>query len=134
MATEDQKVRGAILDLVRRGKVIDGKTYPYSPSLAGANKERALLNDAMCAVRNATAPRDWRPDDLEAVIKDTIKKMKVDGSLAMKDIKELLSEPGRFRKGRGLAVQTAPASGAKSTGNTGTAGEVPAVNGGQLVN
>ena len=38
---DDQKIRRAILDLVKRGKVIDGQSYPYSPSLAGADNERA---------------------------------------------------------------------------------------------
>ena len=38
VTTDDQKIRDAILDLIRRGKMIDGQSYPYSPSLAGATK------------------------------------------------------------------------------------------------
>ena len=57
----NQKIRDAILDLINRGKIIDGQSYPYSPSPAGANNERALLDDAMAAVRDATAPRQWPP-------------------------------------------------------------------------
>ena len=37
---DDQKIRDAILDLVDRGKMIDGQSYPYSPSLAGARNKR----------------------------------------------------------------------------------------------
>jgi hypothetical protein len=43
---DDQKVRRALLDLVGGGKIIDGQSYPYSPSIAGAKNERALLDDA----------------------------------------------------------------------------------------
>ena len=52
-----RKYGDAILDLVDRGKMIDGQSYPYSPSLAGAQNERALLDDAMAAV----AERDGAP-------------------------------------------------------------------------
>jgi hypothetical protein len=37
---DDLKVKRALLDLIHRGKEIDEKHYPYSPSLAGA-KNRA---------------------------------------------------------------------------------------------
>ena len=103
---DDQKIQHAILDLVDRGKIIGGQSYPYSPSLAGADNERALLDDAMAAVRDATAPRPWLPDDLKAVVTGAIKKMKNEGLLVVKEMKELVAEPGRFRKGRGLAVNS----------------------------
>ena len=102
--TEDQKIRDAILGLIQRGKVIDGQPYPYSPSPAGASKERALLDDAMAAVQDATTPREWPADDLKAATVGAIKKMKAEELLIEKDIKELMPNPGRFRKGRGLAV------------------------------
>jgi hypothetical protein len=104
---DDLKVRRALLDLVGSGKIIDGQSYPYSPSIAGAKNERALLEDAMAAVGNATAPRQWGSADLEAVTKRTIEKMKTEGWLVVGDMKELMSEPGRFRKGRGLKVDRA---------------------------
>jgi hypothetical protein len=70
--TEDQKIKDAILNLIARGKIIDGQLYPYSPSVAGAHNERALLDDAMIAVKNATAPREWPPADLRAVTERAI--------------------------------------------------------------
>ena len=39
--------------------MIDGQSYPYSPSLAGAQNARPLLDDAMTAVAKATAPHQW---------------------------------------------------------------------------
>lgn len=108
VTTEEQKIRDVIFNLVDRGKIIEGQRYPYSPSDAGSSKERALLEDAIAAVQSATAPRHWPPGDLEAVTKRAIKKMKSEGLLVIKDMKELVSDPGRFRKGRGLAVNPAP--------------------------
>jgi hypothetical protein len=104
VTTEDQKIRDAILNLVQRGKIIDERSYPYSPSAGGADNERALLEDAMAAVSSSTAPRQWSPADLEAVTKGTVQKLKKEGLLVAKDLKDLTSEPGRFRKGRGLTV------------------------------
>jgi hypothetical protein len=96
------KIEAAILDLVDRGKEIDGQFYPYSPSPAGANNEPALMPDATAAVANATAPRHWAPGDLEAVIKTAISKMQADGRLVVEDMGDLMLKPGRFRRARGL--------------------------------
>jgi hypothetical protein len=96
---DDQKIQRAILNLVDRGKMIDAQSYPYSPSLAGAQNARALLDDAMAVIGNATAPRQWVPIDLEAVTKRAIDKMKKDGWLVEGEI-----EAGRFRTGRTLRV------------------------------
>jgi AAA domain len=101
-SADDMKIEGAIFALVDRGKEIDGQAYPYSPSLAGKSNERELLPDAMVAVENATAPRQWRPDDLKAVITAAIDKMLADGRLVVEDMKDLTPKPGRFRRGRGL--------------------------------
>ena len=132
---DDQKIQHAILDLVDRGKLIDGQSYPYSPSLAGADNERALLEDALAAVRDATAPRPWLPDDLKAVVTGAIKKMKNEGLLVVKDMKELVAGPGRFRKGRGLAVTQTRTPRAKESVEDGSAvGHATPVDGGQLVN
>jgi hypothetical protein len=106
-AGDDLKVRRALLNLVAGGKIIDGRPYPYSPSIAGAKNERAILDDAMAAVVNAMAPQQWSPADLEAVTKRTIEKMETEGWLVVGDMKELMSDPGRFRKGRGLKVDWA---------------------------
>ena len=97
---DDQKIRRAILDLVDRGKTIDGQSYPYSPSLAGAQNTRALLDDATAAVAEATAPRQWPPGDLKAVTERAIAKMKEEGLL----VEEQMPSTGRFRRGRALRV------------------------------
>jgi hypothetical protein len=91
---------------IRRGKVIEGRSYPYSPSPAGASKERALLDDAMTAVRNATAHRQWPPDDLKAATIAACKKMKIEGLLIEKDMKELISDACRAtsRNQQGAAI------------------------------
>jgi hypothetical protein len=107
VAADDVKIRRALLDLVDRGKVIDGQPYPYSPSTAGADNERALLDDAMAAARDATVPRQWLPSDLEALIKDTIKRMKDEKWLIDGQVKDLKPAAKRFRRGRGLAVDWA---------------------------
>jgi AAA domain len=101
---DEQKIQRVILDLIKRGKMIDGKSYPYSVSSAGASNERAILDDAKAAIVAATAPRQWQPDDLKAVIQNTLKKMKSDGWIVEKELKELMEEPDRFRRGRGLAI------------------------------
>ena len=95
---DEQKIRDAILDLVDRGKMIDGQPSPYSPSLAGAQNARSLLDDAMAVVRNATAPRQWPSGDLKAVTERAITKMKEDGLL----VEGQMPSTGRFRRGRAL--------------------------------
>ena len=132
VTTDDQKIQDAILDRVEHGKLIDGQSYPYSPSAAGANNERALLSDAMAAVRDATAPRQWTPEDLKAVTVGAIKNMKADGRLVEKELDELLPKRRRFRTGRGLAVVRAAVQ-ARATSGDDTAGEA-AIDGGQLFN
>jgi AAA domain/Primase C terminal 2 (PriCT-2) len=99
---DDMKIEAAILNLVDRGKEIDGQAYPYSPSLAGAKNERAILQDAMTSVANSTAPRQWALVDLEAVTKNAIKRMLDDGRLVVETVEDLMLKPGRFRRGRGL--------------------------------
>ena len=49
-AANDQKIQKAILDLVDRGKLIEGERYPYSPNVTGAKNLRALLDDALVVV------------------------------------------------------------------------------------
>jgi hypothetical protein len=98
---DDLKIRHAILDLVERGKMIDGQAYPYSPSPAGAKNERPLLDDAIAAVASATAPQQWEPADLKAVTQRAIAKMKEDGFL----VEEQIPSTGRFRRGRALRVE-----------------------------
>jgi hypothetical protein len=107
----DQKIQDAILDLVDRGKMIEGQSYPYSPSLAGAKNARALLDDAMEAVATATAPQQWNPVDLKAVIQRTITQMTNDGSLFEEQITK-----GRFRNRQALRANRSRRSGVDSDG------------------
>jgi len=101
---EKEKIRQAIVDLVDRGKEIDGKLYPYSPSPAGAKNERELLQDAMNAVQAATAPKQWSAGALEVVTKDAISNLQTQQILVPDDVENITSEPGRFRRRRGLRV------------------------------
>jgi hypothetical protein len=103
-STDEEKIRKSILDLVDKGKTINGKAYPYSPSAAGADNARALLPDATAAARTITAPRQWSPGDLEAVVKNAIKSMLAEGALVSRPMKELAPKTDRFQRGRGLQV------------------------------
>jgi hypothetical protein len=99
-AADDQKIQRAILDLVDRGKVVDGRRYPYSPNITGAKNMRALLDDAVAAVTEATAPKQWPPDDLRAVVHAAINRMTVLGWLHEESIRK-----GRFRGRSALCVR-----------------------------
>jgi hypothetical protein len=98
-AADDQIIKRSILDTVERGKIIGGVPYPYSPNVTGAKNERALIHDAMAAVANATAPRQWLPGDLQAVVERNISTMKADGWFVEGQI-----AGHRFRRGRTLQV------------------------------
>jgi hypothetical protein len=97
--TDQEKVRQVILDLAARGKEIDGRYWPYSPSPAGADNVRSIVNDAVTAAAAATAPRQWASGDLEAIVKAMIKTMLKDGTLISRQMKELVEDAGRFRRG-----------------------------------
>jgi AAA domain len=103
-STDEEKIRKTILDLVDQGKAINGIAYPYSPSAAGADNARALLPDAIAAARNITAPRQWSPGDLEAVVKNAFKTMMAEGTVVSRPMKELVPKTDRFQRGRGLQV------------------------------
>jgi hypothetical protein len=96
---DDQKIKRAIAEVVDRGKEIDGQSYPYSPNTSGANNKRSLLDDAIAAVANATAPQQWHPGDLQSVVGRSIERMRTDGWLVDEEIKTK-----RFRRGDGLRV------------------------------
>ena len=114
---DDLKIRQAILDLVARGKVIEGKLYPYSPNTTGAANIRSILDDAVAAARDATAPRQWAPGDLEAVVATTIKNLLKDGTLMSGEI----TGAGRFRRGQGLQVNSSLTNGGPDATGTKTA-------------
>jgi len=130
---DHHKIKRAIADVVQRGKVIGGQTYPYSPNSTGAKNERSIIDDAMEAVANANAPRQWQPGDLQAVTQRSIDAMKAEGWLVEEGITS-----GRFRRGQGLRVDwpSTPWSGV-TPAPADTTEEVPQAvgeGGGQLVN
>jgi hypothetical protein len=98
-AANNEKIHRAILDLVDRGKLVEGEWYPYSPNVSGAKNLRAVLDDAVTAVAASTAPRQWSPDDLIAVAGTAIEKMKGDGWLYADTIAK-----GRFHGSAALYV------------------------------
>ena len=73
--------------------------YPYSANVSGARNLRALLDDAMAAVQDATPlrPRPWHPDDLRAVVHAAIDRMKVEGQLFEGDDRERAGSTGHPR-------------------------------------
>jgi AAA domain/Primase C terminal 2 (PriCT-2) len=99
LTTDDKVIRRAILDVVQKGKLIGGELHPYSPNPTGAQKKRAIFDDAMAAVRRATPDHQWQPGDLKVVVTRAIDTMIVDGWL----VDELIKQ-GRFRRNRGLRV------------------------------
>jgi hypothetical protein len=80
--------------------MIEGQSYPYSPSLAGARNARSLVDDATAAVAKAMGPRQLPTGDLRAVTERAIAKMKEEGWL----VDEQIANTGRFRRGRALRV------------------------------
>jgi hypothetical protein len=101
-AADEQIIRRAILDIVEKGKMIDGQVYPYSPNVTGATNERTLLNDAMAAVKAATG-RPWHEGDLKAAVKGAIKSLILGKGLVEG---ERIKGP-RFRRGSTLRVDWA---------------------------
>jgi hypothetical protein len=118
--SDDQKVKRAILDLVDRGKIINGQAYPYSPSLAGKDNDRVLLDDAMAEVTKATASRQWHAADLNAVTKRAIAKMIAESWLIKDDVKNLTAKPGPYGKRKGLGVVWAHTPWPKASAAPGT--------------
>jgi AAA domain len=94
----DQVIRQAIIDLVDKGKLIDGVSYPYSPNVSGAKNLRSLMDDAIVAVEQVTG-KTLQDNDLQAVVSRTIDALKADGTLT---IEPIVSQ--RFRRTSGLKV------------------------------
>jgi hypothetical protein len=94
---EQEKIRFEILKLVDRGLTIGGEKVPYSPNSTGNNKKRAILDDAVAAVEQATEDREWLPRDLRATAERELEALKHDGWVVVEKI-----EKGRFRRSHGL--------------------------------
>ncbi|MBB6260664.1 hypothetical protein FHS77_001198 [Paenochrobactrum gallinarii] len=101
LAPDHQAIQRAILDAVAQGKMVDGQTVPYSPSVAGANNGRSLLEDALAVATKTTAVagQQWKPEDLQAIVEQNIKVMKGKGWLRVETIAS-----GPARRGKGLHV------------------------------
>jgi hypothetical protein len=102
--TGDLATKRAILDLIERGKLIDGESYPYSGSVVGSKNERSLLPDAIEAVRKAVAPTTYELADLKAIARQTIDNLTSTGWVSSAAMKELKPGSRRFRDGMGLKV------------------------------
>jgi AAA domain/Primase C terminal 2 (PriCT-2) len=100
MPSDDLTIRRAILNVVERGKNIGGQSYPYSPNTTGAKNARAILDDAIVAVANATG-QQWQGEDLRAITERSIKSLKSDGWLISKEI----AGAGPFRRRQGLQIE-----------------------------
>jgi hypothetical protein len=94
---QDLTMRFELMKLVDRGLTIDGKKVPYSPNSTGNNKMRAILDDAMAAVEQATPDREWLSRDLRAVVERELETLKHEGWVRVEPIKG-----GRFRRSHGL--------------------------------
>jgi KaiC/GvpD/RAD55 family RecA-like ATPase len=99
LTVDDKIIRRAILDVVQRGKIIDGETHQYSPKTTGAKNQRSVLDDAKAAVRQAVPHNQWAPGDLKAIVTRAVNRMLTDGWLIDEEIQQ-----GRFRRRRGLRV------------------------------
>jgi AAA domain len=94
---QELAIRFELMKLIDRGLTIDGEKVPYSPNSTGNNKKRAILDDAMAAVRQATENREWLPGDLRATAERELEALKHDGWVVVEKI-----EKGRFRRSYGL--------------------------------
>jgi len=94
---EQQTIRFELLKLIDCGRTIDGQKFPYSPNSTGNNKKRAILDDAISAVKLATPDREWLPRDLRATVERELEVLKHEGWAVVEPIKK-----GRFRRSHGL--------------------------------
>jgi AAA domain len=90
---EQQRIRFELLKLIERGITIDGETFPYSPNGTGKNKMRAILDDAMDAVKRVSEGQEYAPSDLRAVAERELEALKQEGWAVVETI-----EKGRFRR------------------------------------
>jgi AAA domain len=94
---EQLAIRFEFMKLVDRGLTIDGEKVLYSPNSTGNNKKRAILDDAMAAVEQATPDREWLPRDLRVTAERELEALKHEGWIVVETIKK-----GRFRRCHGL--------------------------------
>jgi hypothetical protein len=90
-------IRFELLKLIERGITIDGETVPYSPNSTGKNKMRAILDEAMAAVKRVSGDREYSLNDLRAVAERELEVLKREGWVVVEPIPK-----GRFRRTQGL--------------------------------
>jgi RecA-family ATPase len=94
---EQLNIRFELLKLIERGITIDGETVPYSPNSTGKNKMRAILDEAMAAVKRVSGDREYSLNDLRAVAERELEVLKSEGWVVVEPIPK-----GRFRRTQGL--------------------------------
>jgi hypothetical protein len=94
---EQLSIRFEILKLIDRGLTIDGEIVPYSPNSTGKNKMRAILDEAMAAVKRVSVDREYSQSDLRALAERELEALKHEGWAVVEAIKK-----GRFRRSQGL--------------------------------
>jgi hypothetical protein len=94
---EQLSIRFELLKLIERGITIEGETVPYSPNSTGKNKMRAILDDAMAAVKRVSGDREYSLNDLRAVAERELEVLKREGWFVVEAIPK-----GRFRRTQGL--------------------------------
>src|SRR5262249_203869 len=92
LGAEQLAIRDEVMKVGDRGATIDGETAPYSPNSTGNNKKRAILEDAMAAVEQATPDREWPFKDLRVTVERELEALKHEGWVVVEKIAK-----GRFR-------------------------------------
>jgi RecA-family ATPase len=87
LGPEQLVIRFELMKLIGRGLTIDNEKAPYSPNSSGSNKKRAILDDAMSAVEEATPDREWLSKDLRAAVERELEAIKRDGWAIVEKIK-----------------------------------------------
>ena len=94
---EQLSLRFELLKLIDQGLSIEGETVPSSPNSTGNNKMRAILDEAMVAVKRVSPDREYSLSDLRAVAERELEALKQAGWVVVEPIKK-----GRFRRCQGL--------------------------------
>jgi hypothetical protein len=94
---EQLSIRFEILKLIDRGLTINGEMVPYSPNSTGKNKMRAILDEAIAAVKRVSGDREYSQSDLRALAERELEALKHEGWAVVEAIKK-----GRFRRSQGL--------------------------------
>lgn len=89
-------IQKAILETIQKGAIVDGQKVPFSPSAAGSQNQRNLMEASIAAAKLSTYPQQWLDNDIRAVVKRAIEELKSKGWVTTETI---TSGPARRRKG-----------------------------------